>query len=395
MASFYFTTHQFMDKGELRVDFTSKITAKTNGQKRLFKVLKNPTPRIVGVFGPSGTGKSMISLVYGIDSVLKGVYSKLVISRPLVDVETSSELTLLENSDTWLREMRGYLRDLVYRYIDLGVIEDLESKGKIVYVHPHLLRGRSFDGSLIIMDDVQNVTPQVITEIILRLGENSRLIIIGDPILQARSENAAKQARSLLLGEIEGTEVVDMGLRDIVRPGARLGIKLLLESHMRSRDLSETEREVYTTASRIAPDASIITVLDLRDLKEIWGITAEHVPDSIIVVKEGHLPRLIGSGGERINKIEEETGLKIRGVELSLDFTGIVKAIHPVPWVHKHVRKTDLIGSDIVFVVSRDGIGAFIGQKGFYAKFIEEALKRLLGVGVRVEEPVPPKKKRG
>ena len=384
-----------MDKGESGVDFTSKITAKTNGQKRLFKVLKNPTPRIVGVFGPSGTGKSMISLVYGIDSVLKGVYSKLVISRPLVDVETSSELTLLESNDTWLREMKGYLRDLVYRYVDLGVIEDLESKGKIVYVHPHLLRGRSFDGSLIIMDDVQNVTPQVITEIILRLGENSRLIIIGDPILQARSENAAKQARSLLLGEIEGTEVVDMGLRDIVRPGARLGIKLLLEAHMRSRDLSETEQEIYTTASRVAPDASIITVLDLRDLKEIWSVTAEHVPDAIIVVKEGHLPRLIGSRGERINKIEEETGLKIRGVELSLDFTGIVKAIHPVPWVHKHVKKTDLIGSDIVFVVSRDGIGAFIGQKGFYAKFIEEALKRLLGVGVRVEEPVPPKKKRG
>jgi len=384
-----------MDKGESGVDFTSKITAKTNGQKRLFKVLKNPTPRIVGVFGPSGTGKSMISLVYGIDSVLKGVYSKLVISRPLVDVETSSELTLLESNDTWLREMKGYLRDLVYRYVDLGVIEDLESKGKIVYVHPHLLRGRSFDGSLIIMDDVQNVTPQVITEIILRLGENSRLIIIGDPILQARSENAAKQARSLLLGEIEGTEVVDMGLRDIVRPGARLGIKLLLEAHMRSRDLSETEQEIYTTASRVAPDASIITVLDLRDLKEIWSVTAEHVPDAIIVVKEGHLPRLIGSRGERINKIEEETGLKIRGVELSLDFAGIVKAIHPVPWVHKHVKKTDLIGSDIVFVVSRDGIGAFIGQKGFYAKFIEEALKRLLGVGVRVEEPVPPKKKRG
>ncbi|MCE4614618.1 MAG: PhoH family protein [Desulfurococcales archaeon] len=371
-----------------------KVTPKTTGQKRLFKVLKTNKSKIVGVFGPSGTGKSMISLLYAIDSILNSVYKRVVISKPLIDIETSSELPLLKNHEVWKESVRAYLRDLVYRFVDTRVLEDLESKGKILYVHPHLLRGRSFDDSLIIMDDIQNVPPDVVSEIVLRLGENSRLIIIGDPILQARKVNSAKIARSLLLGELDGTEVVDLGIRDIVRPGAKLGIKLLFEARMRGRKLSKAEEDALNGASRIAPDAAVITALDLESLKEKWKISSEHTPDIVLIVKEGHLPRLIGSGGERISRLEEELNARIRGLELTLDFTEVVRAIHPVGWVHKHVRKADLVGSDIVFVIARDGIGAFIGQKGFYAKFLEDSLRRLIGVGVKVEEPLPPKKRK-
>jgi len=374
--------------------FLGKVTAKTNGQKRLFKVLLNNDSKIVGIFGPSGTGKSMISLLYAIDSIINDSYKRVIISKPLIDVETSSEIPLLENHDVWKESVKAYLRDLVYRFVDTETLDDLESNGKILYVHPHLLRGRSFDNSLIIMDDIQNVPPDVVLEIVLRLGEYSRLIIIGDPILQARPNNAAIIARSLLLGELRGTEVVDLGIKDIVRPGAKLGIKLLFESRMRRRDLSEVEEQALNVASRIAPDAAIITAIDLKSLKKKWNISSEHTPDIVIIVKEGHLPRLIGSGGERISKLEDELDARIRGLELTLDFTELVRAIHPVSWVHKHIRKTDLVGSDIVFVVGKDGLGAFIGQKGFYAKFLEDALKRLIGVGVRVEEPLPSKRRK-
>ncbi|MCE4606617.1 MAG: PhoH family protein [Desulfurococcales archaeon] len=371
-----------------------QVTSKTNGQKRLLKVLTNGKGKIVGIFGPSGTGKSMISLLYAIDSILNDSYKRVVISKPLIDVETSNEIPLLENHEVWKESVKAYLRDLVYRFVNTEILDELESKGKVLYVHPHLLRGRSFDDSLIIMDDVQNVPSDVVLEIVLRLGENSRLIIIGDPILQAVPNNTAAIARSLLLGELGGTEVVDLGIKDIVRPGAKLGIKLLFEARMRRRDLSKTEKQALNAASRIAPDASIITVVDLKSLKNKWNISSEHAPDMVVIVKEGHLPRLIGTGGERISKLEDELGARIRGLELTLDFTEFIRAIHPVGWVHKHVRKADLVGSDIVFIVGKEGIGAFIGQKGFHVRFLEDALRRLIGVGIRVEEPVPAKKRK-
>jgi phosphate starvation-inducible protein PhoH len=110
------------------------------------------------------------------------------------------------------------------------------------------------------------------------------------------------------------------------------------------------------------------------------------VPDALIVVKEGHLGRIIGRGGERIEAIEADTGLKIRAVELTLDFKPFVRAIHPVSWVYKFITDIDFAGPDLAVRVETDGFGAFVGQKGFHVKFLDAVMRKLLGVGVRARE---------
>jgi len=67
---------------------------------------------------------------------------------------------------------------------------------------------------------------------------------------------SANIIREILLEE-ESAKVIDLGLKDIVRPGTRQGIKLLLESRMRARPLSEAARQIIEVARIRAPDADV------------------------------------------------------------------------------------------------------------------------------------------
>ena len=229
----------------------------------------------------------------------------------------------------------------------------------------------------------------------MRIGRNSRFIIAGDPVFQKPYERSdgASLLREILLGE-ETAKVIDLGLKDIVRPGARRGIRLLLEMRMRRRTLNDIEKQIIDSARLHAPDADIITVVEFVDEKKTFDIQSENVPDALIVVKEGHLGRIIGKGGERIESIEADTGLRLRAVELTLDFKPFIRAIHPVSWVYKFITDVDFAGPDLAIRVESEAYGAFVGQKGFHVKFVDAVMKKLIGAGVKAIEVGEKKRRR-
>jgi len=357
------------------------------GQERVKEALTSDKD-LVGIFGPTGTGKSLLAVSYGISMVARGRFRRVIVSRPVIDVVSGREFTVMSDPSGYRSLAGEYLRDVLGGFIDYGEVERLYSEEGLVLADPHFLRGRTFDDSVIILDDAQGVPPEVIVEIITRLGRNSKLVISGDPVFQRislESGDGASLAREILLGE-ESAEVVDLGLKDIVRPGAKRGVKLLLELQMRKRQLNEAERSILESARTHAPDADIVTVVDIREPKERWGIRSEHAPDALVVVKEGHLGRFIGSGGERITAIEEDTGLRLRAIQHTLDFKEVIRAVHPVPWIHKHVRDIDFAGPQLRIEVSSGAIGPMIGQRGAHIKFIDEVFRRVIGVGVYAVE---------
>lgn len=118
------------------------------------------------------------------------------------------------------------------------------------------------------------------------------------------------------------------------------------------------------------------------------------MPDALIIVKEGHMGRLIGQGGERISQIEEDTGLRVRGIPLTLDFRELIRAIHPVSWIHKYIHDTDFAGPLLRLEVAKGNLGPLMGQRGVYIRFIDEIVKRLLGIGVYVIEVEERRRKR-
>lgn len=365
-----------------------KIKPMTVGQERATNVLKDPENELIGLFGPTGTGKSLLSIAYGIWAVENGRAKRFIIARPIVDVATGEVLTPERLGEMYYKIAAAYLEDILGPYAEKGYIEKLIKEEKVIVTDVSYLRGRTFDDSVIFLDDAQNVKPESAAEILIRLGRGSRLIVAGDPIFQKPADaekDGATLLREALLGE-ERAEVVDLGVKDIVRPGARRGIKLALELRMRKRQLSEAERYIYETARIFAPDADIITAVEFRTDKDSLGIRGDNVPDAIIVVKEGQLGRVVGRGGERIKTIEGEAGARLRLLEMSLDFKQWVRAIHPVGWISKHIVDADFAGPELQIQVRRSEFGAFIGQRGAYIRLIDRVFKKLLGIGVRAVE---------
>ncbi len=369
-------------------ELLEKLKPQSRGQEEMLDALETEGYDIVGLFGPTGTGKSLFGLVYGLDRVLEGKYKRFIISRPVIDVVTGKEITAVEAGQQYYELASAYAKDILSGFIEWSKVEELVRAGKVVFADTHYLRGRTFDDSIIFLDDAQSVEPESAIEIIMRIGYNSRLIVAGDPVFQRdpiRGAAGVSIIREILIGE-EKAKVVDLGIRDIVRPGARRGIRLLIETRMRNRPLSEIEKRIIETARIYAPDADVITVVEFVDEKKKYEITSDVVPDALIVVKEGYLGRLVGRNGERINKIEEDTEMRLRAVELTLDFKNLIRAIHPISWIHKHIIDVDFAGPDLAVKVSTNGFGAFVGQKGFYVKFVDAVMKKLMNVGVRVYE---------
>jgi len=363
-----------------------KIKPQTVGQERALNALSDSENEIVGLFGPTGTGKSLLSIAYGISSVQSGRYKRFVIARPIVDVSTGRALTPEDLGEMYYKLAAAYIQDILGEYATGGEIEKLLREEAVVVTDVNYLRGRTFDDTVMFLDDAQNVQPDSAAEVLIRLGRNSKLIVAGDPVFQ-RGEDGADGAtllREALLGE-EKAVVVDLGVKDIVRPGARRGIKLALELRMRKRRLTDPERYVEDAFKVYAPDADVITAIEFKSDKESLGIKGD-VPDALVFVKEGHLGRAVGRGGERIKSIENDVGLRLRLVEMTLDFKNWIRALHPAGWIAKHILDVDFAGPELLVAVRRSEFGSFVGHRGAYVRLMDRVFRRLLSIGVRAVE---------
>jgi len=371
------------------------IKPQSPGQEKLAEVLKNKDYRIVGIFGPTGSGKSLFSLAYSIDAVRAGEFKRLIVVKPMIDVTTGKELSLAEAGPQFLELAKQYVLDVLGEWVSWDDINKLMGEGKVVFVDSHYLKGRTFDDSIVFIDDAQTLKVESLIETIVRVGRNSRLIVAADPIFQALRGKSADP--SAILRDILATEpkaaVVDLGIKDIVRAGARLGLRLIMEYMLRSRKLSEGESKTLEIIRVRSPDADVITLLDINDMIRKYNISSEHVPRYLVIVKHGHLGRLVGRKGERVNTIEKDLGARVRGVELDLNLTNIIRAVHPVSWVWKRVEDVDFMGSYIAITIDEGAFGPFMGQKGIYIRFLEEIMKELFGIGIRVI-PVEERKRR-
>ncbi|MFN7106359.1 MAG: PhoH family protein, partial [Pyrobaculum sp.] len=102
-----------------------KIKPMTIGQERAVNVLKDLDNELVGLFGPTGSGKSLISIAYGIYAVENGKARRLVIARPIVDVATGEVLTPERLGEMYYKIAAAYLEDILGPYADREYVEKL------------------------------------------------------------------------------------------------------------------------------------------------------------------------------------------------------------------------------------------------------------------------------
>ena len=153
-----------------------KITPRTSNQSKYLKSIKKDT--ITFGIGPAGTGKTILSIDYAINQIIKERYKKIIITRPIV--EAGEKLGFLpgdiqEKVDPYIRPMIDYIEDIIGPKWKSWYNEHVE-------VAPlAFMRGRTFNDCILIFDESQNSTREQMKMFLTRIGENSKAILTADP----------------------------------------------------------------------------------------------------------------------------------------------------------------------------------------------------------------------
>ncbi|MHA1151295.1 MAG: PhoH family protein [Alphaproteobacteria bacterium] len=135
---------------------------------------------LVFAIGPAGTGKTYLAVAMAVSLMMEGRVERIILSRPAV--EAGERLGFLpgdlrEKVDPYLRP----LYDALFDMLPAEQVTSLLSSGEIEVAPLAFMRGRTLRNAFVILDEAQNTTPVQMKMFLTRLGENSRMVITGDP----------------------------------------------------------------------------------------------------------------------------------------------------------------------------------------------------------------------
>jgi phosphate starvation-inducible PhoH-like protein len=192
------------------------VRARTAGQDAYIRALKSST--LVFGAGPAGTGKTWLAVAYAVSLFERKEVDRIILSRPAV--EAGERLGFLpgdmrEKVDPYLRPVYDALYDLM----DTRIVERALQSGEIEIAPLAFMRGRTLANAVAILDEAQNTTSMQMKMFLTRLGENSRMVVTGDPSqVDLPSGQASGLSEAIrLLSSVEGVAHVPFTSSDVVR----------------------------------------------------------------------------------------------------------------------------------------------------------------------------------
>ena len=204
-----------------------KVNPITEGQKSVFETWKKGQNQFL--FGCAGTGKTFISLYLAMQDVLdlKTKYDKVILVRSLIPTR---EIGFLPGDE----EDKAALYQVPYQNMVKFMFEQpneqafnmlydrLKNQGSLYFLSTSFLRGLTFDNSIIIVDECQNLNFHELDTITTRVGQDSKIIFCGDfsqtDLLKQNEKNGLHDFLRIL-EEMQEFNCVEFNIGDIVRSG--------------------------------------------------------------------------------------------------------------------------------------------------------------------------------
>ena len=192
------------------------VIARSEKQSEYIKALKEND--IIMSLGPAGTGKSFLAVSVAVTLLMEKKIERVILSRPAV--EAGEKLGFLpgdmkEKVDPYLRP----LYDALYELFGADKIDKKIETGEIEIAPLAFMRGRTLKNCFAILDEAQNATETQIKMFLTRIGENSKLVVNGDPSqvdLINKSYSGLIKSKNILK-DLQEIKIIEFDHMDVVR----------------------------------------------------------------------------------------------------------------------------------------------------------------------------------
>jgi phosphate starvation-inducible protein PhoH and related proteins len=193
-----------------------RVRARTAAQDAYVRALKRHA--LVFATGPAGTGKTWLAVAHAVQLFERKEVDRIILSRPAV--EAGERLGFLpgdmrEKVDPYLRP----IFDALYDLMDARIVERALQTTEIEIAPLAFMRGRTLSNAAVILDEAQNTTSMQMKMMLTRLGENSRMVVTGDPsqvdLPPGQTSGLAEAVR--LLDGVNGIAHVPFTSADVIR----------------------------------------------------------------------------------------------------------------------------------------------------------------------------------
>ena len=212
-----FMIEEKTDKIEYIIKTPKKsVIPRSEKQKKYVRSLKDS--EIIISSGPAGTGKTYLAVAVALTMLLDKKIERIILSRPAV--EAGERLGFLpgdmrEKVDPYLRP----LYDSLYDLLDFEKIQKRIEIGDIEIAPLAFMRGRTLKNSFAILDEAQNATLTQIKMFLTRIGENSKIVVNGDPSqidLMNKSHSGLIKSKKIL-NKVKEIKIIEFDHKDVVR----------------------------------------------------------------------------------------------------------------------------------------------------------------------------------
>ncbi len=191
------------------------VRPKTSGQKRYVDAIRDNV--VTFGIGPAGTGKSWLAVAMAVQALQLKQVNRIILTRPAV--EAGERLGFLPGD--LMAKIDPYLRplfDALYDMVEPEGAQRLLDRGTVEVAPLAFMRGRTLNGSFIILDEAQNSTPEQMKMFLTRIGFGSKAVITGDVTqVDVPTGRSGLGGLDRVLTGIAGLSFVHLTNKDVVR----------------------------------------------------------------------------------------------------------------------------------------------------------------------------------